>query len=239
MKLTLFKVLFLALFFQQTLTRAIEEVNEEVNEVSLNKRALPKTWKCNQHKLCSKAKSHVGSDKWSYKKERTAAKNKNVKFGKNEYKSNLFVYEMLLDIGIDIGTPNSSGLIFKSPRPPTTTEWKNYKGKIKTYFEEVKGGRKDSLPGDIVVIVNKDTKHVGIVSKIDKDDGKKKKKTKNEAKLTISASALKNDNNYKVVNNAWGFRRGDDEKGVKFYRLKDKYLKKMVSYYTNSDPVLA
>ena len=92
------------------------------------------------HKCCkdynriitSKALLYVGSSDWSFWSERQCELNDEVLFTNGEFKCNLFVYEVLLASGIDIGTPNSTGRLGnmhnklfndgKDKRPPTTND---------------------------------------------------------------------------------------------------------------------
>jgi len=179
------------------------------------------TWKCEDHKICASALNKVGSDEWSPDVERKADNNKDVLVQKGQPKCNLFVYEMLLNNGIDIGTPNRGRkyFIIPTPRPPLAEDWFNFKDKIndensklRTYFKTVRS-KNESRPGDI--IVSKD--HIGIVSNNYKNSSKGNNK---ERELCISASFT----DKKIVNNEWGFTRGGP---VKIYRLKDDYLKKV------------
>lgn len=128
---------------------------------------------------------------WQKSKNRQCKRNSKVYFTSGEPKCNLFVYEILLASGIDIGTPNRcsySDLILrikdKCDRPPTTSDW--YHGRVKhfKFYSKTEGAYK---PGDIIT----DGHHVGIVS----GNGK-----------TISASTNPN----KVVENDWCFRKGQN-----------------------------
>ena len=63
-----------------------------------------------QADIYKNAYSHIGETYWAKKKERQAEGNEHVFFKKGEWKCNLFVYEMILDSGYDIGTPNKNEL---------------------------------------------------------------------------------------------------------------------------------
>jgi len=180
------------------------------------------TWNCEDHKICASALKQVGRSEWSPDVERKAENNKEVLVQKGQPKCNLFVYEMLLNNGIDIGTPNRGRkyFIIPTPRPPLAEDWFDFKDKInnensklKTYFKTIKS-KNESKPGDI--IVSKD--HIGIVSNNYKN--KSSNGNNKEKELCISASFTEK----KIVNNEWGFTRGGP---VKIYRLKDEYLKKV------------
>ena len=52
------------------------------------------------------AKSYIGKTYWARHKERRASNNINVCFEEGEWKCNLFVYEVILEAGYDIGCPH-------------------------------------------------------------------------------------------------------------------------------------
>jgi len=76
-------------------------------------------------KIVSIARKNIGGTEWAANSPRECKRNKNVVFVAGENKCNLFVYEVLLAAGIDIGTPNTCGrqlilrLEGKCARPPT------------------------------------------------------------------------------------------------------------------------
>ena len=155
-----------------------------------------------QEKIYLNAKANIGETAWAKDKERQAKRNKEVLFNKGEYKCNLFVYEMILESGYDIGTPNIMRcfthpilcILKKSKRPPCTIDWYNEKVPGMFLVGEGDEGRKNCKAGDIIT----DGTHVGIVSK-----------NKNQ---TISATSEK------IVENDWGFRR---EKNIKIFRYEE------------------
>jgi len=150
------------------------------------------------------ALSYVGSNNWSVLKARQCAKNDAVYFNTSETKCNLFVYEVLLDSGIDIGTMNELKSLThpflvsegKAKRPACAIDWYNEKVSQFKLIGQGSEGIKNCKPGDIIT----DGGHMGIVS---------------GSKSTISASAKE----FKVVNNDWGFR-GDEDRPVRIFRYK-------------------
>ena len=147
-----------------------------------------------QEKIYSNAKAKVGETAWAYEVERQAKNNPKVYVTGNEWKCNLFVYEMILDSGYDIGTPNTAGLkhlfLFfqgKNKRPPCCKDWYNVKV---PGFKLIGEGEEE--PGDIVT----DGKHIGIIAG-------------NEQ--TISATYDE------IVENDWGYRK-NQKKTLKYFR---------------------
>ena len=153
-----------------------------------------------QEDIYNNAKSHIGETYWAKKEERQAEGNEHVFFKKGEWKCNLFVYEMILASGYDIGTPNKMSCIkhpilcFKhqTERPPCASDWKNEKVSGFVLIGEGDQGRKKSKKGDIIT----DGSHVGIIS-IDNQ--------------TISATSEE------IVENDWGFK---GEKNMKIFRYE-------------------
>lgn len=150
------------------------------------------------------AKANIRSNAWAIGRERQAKKNNKVVFTWREPKCNLFVYEILRASDIDIGTPNRAGWSHpilkyqgKDLRPPCTQDWFNNKVK---YFKPLDDPTNAEI-GDIIT----NGKHVGIVSGFN---------------TTISASARYEDE-YKVVNNNWGYR--GDEGTIKIFRYDPTY----------------
>jgi len=148
------------------------------------------------------AKAYIGSFVWNKSGERQAYRNQNVKFTYYEYKCNLFVYEMIPNVGYDIGTPCNSGrrdeLLNpnKPNRPPTAFMWYNNKDTHSIpgfkFIGQGDEGKSECIPGDIIT----DSKHMGIVA---------------EEKTSISASSRVWDL-LKVVHNNWGFRGNEKKK---------------------------
>ena len=144
--------------------------------------------------IYNNAKKYIGEKYWAKDKERQAKGNEHVFFNKGDWKCNLFVYEMILDSGYDIGTPNELNC-FRHPilcfrdqlkRPPCVTEWKNEEVPGFVLIGEGDEGRNKSKKGDIIAADS----HVGIVSK---------------NKKTISAT------DKEIVENDWGFRGEEEE----------------------------
>ena len=152
-----------------------------------------------QEKIYLNAKANVGETVWAYEVDRQAKKNPKVYFTGNEWKCNLFVYEMILDSGYDIGTPNTAGfkhliLFFqgKNKRPPCCMDWYNEKVPGFILIGEGEEGKQNCIPGDIVT----DGTHMGIIAG-------------NEQ--TISAAYDE------VVENDWGYR-GNEKRTLKYFR---------------------
>ena len=85
-----------------------------------------------QEKIYLNAKANVGETVWAYQVERQAKRNPKVFVTKDEWKCNLFVFQIILASGYDIGTPNTTGwshpfLYFqgKNLRPPCCIDWYN------------------------------------------------------------------------------------------------------------------
>jgi len=153
--------------------------------------------------IYEKALSFVNSEKWAKDKDRQCAKYEYVYFMEGENKCNLFVYEVLLYVDIEIGTPNEAGYEFKierlnlwlqgkTVRPPCAIDWYNKKVESFKFIGEGDTGIQKCIRGDIIT----DGQHVAIVSM-----GKK----------TISASSEK------IVENDWGFR-GNEVRPVRVFR---------------------
>ena len=143
------------------------------------------------------AKANIGDKSWAKFPSREAKRNSKVKFGMFEWKCNLFVYEVLLASGIDIGTPNEISdkrwIIKregKTERPPTARQW--YDGEV-DLFDEVE--KEYAEGGDVC----SDGSHCGIVSDL--------------YHTTISAAE------HEVVSNDWGWRKDQDD--VKFFSLNN------------------
>jgi hypothetical protein len=149
-----------------------------------------------QTRVVQAARSHIGSDAWSFWHGRESVKGN---FGWFESKCNLFVAEMLYAGGFNVPMWNQSSrrawiwytwkkLIEKKNlskiRPPCANEWYNGIVPGTTLIGSGSDGLNRSWPGDIVCSI----KHVGIIS------GPQK---------TISASS----NTYTIVENDWAWRR--------------------------------
>ena len=57
-----------------------------------------------QEKIYLTAKANIGDKSWARDVPRQEKRNKHVYFDAGEYKCNLFVYEVLLACGVDVGT---------------------------------------------------------------------------------------------------------------------------------------
>jgi len=116
-------------------------------------------WDCLHHKVCLTAYYNIGSTAWARSETRESDDNPNVIvdgegfFSEGDWKCNLFVYEMLLKSGIDIGTPNKvntawdildkgADIIDLSidgiDRPPRAKDWYD--------MEDTINGEKSKLP---------------------------------------------------------------------------------------------
>lgn len=158
-------------------------------------------------KIVSVAKSYIGSTKWAKANDRKASQNPQVHFGEGEWKCNLFVYEVLLEAGLDTYTPNRVRNPFKYKelilngeilRPNTTHDW--YKGTVKFFGEVEKQNIRD---GDIVT----DDTHVGIVYYNRNENCYK----------TIEA------NQFQVTTSDWGITYTYDNKKAKYYRYDGRF----------------
>jgi len=142
-----------------------------------------------QERIYLTAKANIGEKVWAKAKKRQAKRNQNVCFTEGEWKCNLFVYEILLAAGYDVGTPNKiNGLAHpilaaqnKLDRPPCAIDWYNKKVSGMSFIGEGDEGRKNCKQGDIIT----DGNHMGIVAGNNK---------------TISAGESE------VLHNDWGFR---------------------------------
>ena len=125
-----------------------------------------------QLKIYLNAKENLNETAWAKDNKREAKRNSNVCFNKGENKCNLFVYEIILASGYDIGTPNSiNGLAHpilaakgKLSRPPCAIDW--YNGSVNGFTCIGEGVKSNGLasntpckPGDILT----DGIHMAIV----------------------------------------------------------------------------
>jgi len=220
----------------------------------------PGNWDCKHHKVCKNALNEVGSRNWAKGTTRQAKNNPSVivigditanigLFDETEvtlrdgdWKCNLFIYEMLLDSGIDIGTPRNIYKVLDGP--PTAQDWYAFKSeingedsKLREYFELVAEIKDKSdrtkvpfnseyeyatdylydktRPGDIVT----NGEHLGIVSKYFFDSYVN---TNSDGDIELCINTRES----YVGHTAFGFRASD--KPVRFYRLKEKYLKEVL-----------
>ena len=144
-----------------------------------------------QERIYLTAEANIGDTSWSPDNERQARRNEHVFFKAGEPKCNLFVYEVILAAGYDIGTPNQLDG-FKHPilamqgkldRPPCARDWYDKTVPGMKFIGEDRNGKNNCIQGDIIT----DGNHMGIVA---------------GNCQTISASY----NEKKVVRNDWGFR---------------------------------
>lgn len=130
------------------------------------------TWSAQAKDIVKEAKSHKGSVKWSYASSYGT--------GKNTYKCNLFVHDVLKNVGAN--PPTRWSLSEFRWAQIGAAEWGNpnssYLNKSKFWIK----CKMPRQPGDVI----SDGKHVGIIT------GKK-----------LTTSATKD----KVVENDWGFRQ--------------------------------
>ena len=147
-----------------------------------------------QEKIVLNANANISQKEWAKDTAGQAKRNQHVYVPSGQYKCNLFVYEILLVSGVDIGTPNVLSWI-KHPilfaqgkllRPPTTDQW--FDGKVPKVNLVGEGKTKDIkyLPGDIIT----NGAHIGFIV----GDSK-----------TVSA------NETEIVCNDWGFRENETE----------------------------
>jgi len=112
-----------------------------------------------QESIYKNAKANIGDKSWAKDVSRRAKKNTDVYFEKGDWKCNLFVYEIILASGLDIGTPYGCD---GSKKPPVTGDWYNYKHELikknAKYIGEGSEGMNKAIPGDIIT----DGIHMGI-----------------------------------------------------------------------------
>jgi len=153
-----------------------------------------------QEKIFKTAQANIGETVWAKSRERQAKRKSTVLFSSNEWKCNLFVYEVILASGYDIGTPNKLNYLKhpvlavkgKLDRPPCTSDWYAKKVPGMDFIGEGNEGKLKCIPGDIIT----DGTHMGIIAGNNQ---------------TISA------NENKIVQNNWGFR-SNENKPVRIFR---------------------
>ena len=144
-----------------------------------------------QERIYLTADTNIGETAWSPDNARQAKRKESVYFKAGEPKCNLFVYEVILAAGYDVGTPNHlNGLAHpilaaqgKLDRPPYASDKFNKTVPGIDYIGENDDWRRGRKQGDIIT----DGNHMGIVAGNNQ---------------TISASY----NEKIVVRNDWGFR---------------------------------
>ena len=127
-----------------------------------------------QEKIYLNAEANIDETAWAKDNKREAKRNPNVCFNKGENKCNLFVYEIILASGYDIGTPNSiNGIAHpilaaqgKLSRPPCAIDWYNGTVPGMTFIGEGNNSNgyasnTSCMPGDILT----DGIHMAIVYK--------------------------------------------------------------------------
>ena len=155
-----------------------------------------------QEKIYLNARANIGETVWAKNVDRQAKRNEEVFVTEGEWKCNLFVYEIILVSGYDIGTPNRARWIShpilnikgKNKRPPCWSDWYNEKVEGFILIGEGEEGKKYCQKGDIVT----NGVHIGIIAGDEK---------------TISA------NEEQVVENDWGYR--GNEGVLKYFRYDD------------------
>lgn len=152
-----------------------------------------------QEKIYLNAKANVDETVWALNVKRQAKRNEEVVVTAGEYKCNLFVYEIILASGYDIGTPNRANCLRhpilclegKDKRPPLCKDWYDNTVSGFDFIGEGKDGLEKSIAGDIIT----NGSHMGIFV------GNKK---------SISAGADK------IIEGDWGFR--GDEGNIRVFR---------------------
>ena len=147
-----------------------------------------------QERIYLTARDNIGETVWARNKKRIARRNSKVQFGDGEYKCNLFVYEVLLAAGIDIGlTKKSHPKLFflGNDRPACASDWYDEKvcEAIDTRLTKIDNG-------DVAT----DGKHMGIVYY---NNDEKKWGTINAGESRVNFTPF----------GSWG------PKGMKFFRL--------------------
>lgn len=152
-----------------------------------------------QERIYLTAKANIGDESWAKGSKRQAKRNDKVCFTAGEWKCNLFVYEVILAAGYDIGTPNKTGLSHpilnlegKNERPPCAIDWYNKTVGGMEFIGEGDDGKKNCKEGDIIT----DGTHMGIVA---------------GNNTTISAGE------FEILHNDWGFR-GNENRPVRIFR---------------------
>ena len=155
-----------------------------------------------QERIYSNAKANVGETAWARDVERQAKRNENILVKEGEWKCNLFVYEIILASGYDIGTKSINCILHpilcmmgKTQRPPVCENW--YNGEVSgfSFIGEGDEGKKNSKKGDIIT----NGSHIGIIAGDEK---------------TISAAEDM------IVENDWGYR--GNEGNLKIFRFSEE-----------------
>jgi hypothetical protein len=155
------------------------------------------------YKIYRNAQENIGETVWAKEVDRQAKRNEHVFVTKGEWKCNLFVYEIILASGYDIGTPNKVNCVRhpvlclenKDKRPPCCKDWFDETVPGFYLIGENDEGRSLCQEGDILT----DGNHIGIVS--NPEDG-----------LTISAYREE------VVESNFGFSNDDKKNTFKIFR---------------------
>lgn len=165
------------------------------------------------YRIYKTALANINETAWAKAKRRQAKRNNNVCFLEDEYKCNLFVYEVILAAGFSVGTPNAAInpikygellIQWKFARPPTTHEWYRNENHHFKFVGEGYDGLKKLNNGDILT----DDTHMGIAAYND-----------NEKRwTTISAGEFKVNQNY------WGIDWTYNNKPVRIYRYCPGYI---------------
>ena len=145
--------------------------------------------------IASLAKDHIGSVSWNYNEVKG-----NLGAGTN--KCNLFVYDVAIAAGADLGLPNRGGIrqrVNNIQTPPTAEQWADKNFKIPGW--RVLSPNETSMPGDVVaekINYSDASGHVAIVS----GNGK-----------TIGTSSVGVE---EIKETTWGFR--DNQEGKVVFR---------------------
>ena len=114
-----------------------------------------------QEKIFLNVKANIGEVAWAKDSERQSKRKPNIFFDSGEWKNNLFVYEIILASGYDVGTPNQLDAS-KHPelaaedrldRPPCAKDWyDNYETKVSgaVLVGEGSDAISEVLPGDVI-----------------------------------------------------------------------------------------
>jgi len=114
-----------------------------------------------QEKIFLNAETNLDLDAWAKDSERQSKRKTNIFFDSGEWKNNLFVYEIILASGYDVGTPNQLNASKhpelaandKLDRPPCAKDWYyNYETKVSgaVLVGEGSDGINEAIPGDVI-----------------------------------------------------------------------------------------
>ena len=162
------------------------------------------------------AKANIKDKSWALRVERQAKRNKKIIVLKNEEKGNLFVYEIILAAGYNIGTPNSVDCDKEEykeicaqgneRRPPSCKDWFDEKVPGFSLVGMNDEGRKICKTGDIIT----NGKHIGVVSN-----------TKNGYSINTGED--------EVIENDFGFKQDELFENFKIFRYNETESRKTSS----------